>query len=1020
MGFGAVSEAFARARRLEGAARAEYLDGLEDALRKEVEELLGHHAAVGPTFEPGWTSIATFAPAADEPPELSGFRILRRIGSGGMGVVFEAEQLQPRRRVAIKLLHLTTEEGRRRFEREAQVLAELRHPGIAAIHAQGVAEGDRPYLVMEYVDGVPLTRFARDLDERARVELMVRVCDAVAHLHEHGVIHRDLKPGNILVTADGQPKVLDFGLARGAAGDSIQTRAGDVLGTIQYMSPEQALGTPGDADTRSDVYALGVLAYEALSGAPPFDFAGLSLPVIARRLVAEQPPLLPGGGDLAHIVAKALAPEKARRYATAAALADDLSRYLNDESVLARAPSARQQLGRFVRRNKALVAGVVGTVLSLAAGVVAAVAFARDAAREERHARRMAAVASLQAAASAEREGYARNLRRYLDAVPEEERGWEWRYLQARADRSLRVVPLAQPALNARLGSQRALSLGREEPHLRLQDLDTGETLPLAFGAGIRATGGLGLAGDHPFAIGIRDNRFLLVDGGTGDKRDVGACGRGHVLRGFEATPDGSRLGWIVASLGWRLILHVDGMGSFGNTVEQFAFGPDGSRAALGRTGGEIQFVRLPDWGVEAEVRAHDQEVADLAVRADGLVASGSRDQTIALWDPTGAEPIRRLRGHAAPLSAVAFSPDGTRLASGDGAGSVRVWNVATGACERVLLGHAGIVRDLAFRDDERLVSVGSLAVRHWSVGLPDVLRAHRSREDGNPDPYVYGVAYRPDGSQLASAGWDGTVRVYDARTRALLRTLSGAKRYYSVAYSPDGSMIAAGSHDVHLFDARTGERLRRFPAGTGHQIQRVQYTPDGAALLCATKWMVVLLDAGSGEEQGRWPLHGQYHRAAIAPDGRTIAHPRGSVVHLSSSRGAGPSSKLRGHRGEVYDLCFSRDGRLLATAGQDEVVRVWDLARREVVHTLRGHAGTVYAIAFSPDGTRLFSGADDTTVRVWDLKTGDERLELRGHAWYVFDLAVHPDGHTVASASGDNTVRLWTTLTDKELLAGE
>jgi len=531
MDFGAVSEAFARARRLEGDRRAVFLASLESALRVEVEDLLGHHEAPrGPELEPRWES---FASLATEPPELHGFRVLRCLGAGGMGTVYEAEQLQPRRRVAFKLLQLLTVEGRRRFEREAQVLAELHHPGIASIHAQGVAKapiGDLPYLVMEYVNGVPLTSHAKALDERARLELLVKVCDAVAHAHEHGVIHRDLKPANILVTADGAPKVLDFGLARLDRGDSLRTRPGVVLGTLSYMSPEQAAGSP--ADTRSDVYALGVLAYELLRGEAPFDLAGLTLPAAARRLARDEAPSLPGGGDLAHVVGKALSKERSRRYATAAALADDLRRYLADESVVARAPSAREQLGRFVRRNRALVLGVAATVAALAAGLVVALQFAHEARAAARRARRLVAVASLHAAAAAaERDGQFANLARHLDAVPADERGWAWRYLDARRDRSVASIPLGNHAFRMRLSDDgsRLLFFGRDPRGLHLVDAADGRGLPFRVPPGVeRLDNGLVFAGTRPLAIGVRDGSFVLVDGGTGAAVALAPCPPRH------------------------------------------------------------------------------------------------------------------------------------------------------------------------------------------------------------------------------------------------------------------------------------------------------------------------------------------------------------------------------------------------------------------------------------------------------------------------------------------------------------
>ncbi len=320
------------------------------------------------------------------PEQIGRYRIVRRIADGGMGSVFEAEQDHPRRRVALKVIRadLASHEIRRRFAHEAQILARLQHPGIAQIYDAGWADtpgGSQPYFAMEYVSGLPLTTYAnqRSLDVRERLRVFVRICQAVQHAHQKGVIHRDLKPGNILVDDSGQPKVLDFGVARATDSDlqqvTVRTDVGQLLGTLPYMSPEQVAADPAQLDTRSDVYALGVILHELLTGRLPYDLSRKMLHE-AVRIIREVEPTTIGSesrifrGDLETIVAKALEKDKERRYASAAELATDVERHLNDEPIVARPPSVFYQARKFTRRNKVLVAGLVSVFAALVTGTV--------------------------------------------------------------------------------------------------------------------------------------------------------------------------------------------------------------------------------------------------------------------------------------------------------------------------------------------------------------------------------------------------------------------------------------------------------------------------------------------------------------------------------------------------------------------------------------------------------------------------------------------------------------------------
>jgi tetratricopeptide (TPR) repeat protein/predicted Ser/Thr protein kinase len=413
--YGRVREVFIGAREKDPHERGRFLDRAcadDDRLRAEVERLLANDdeadtflqtPVLGEDFAKAHPeSLVPQAASASEhessagigtdrarpsalPNYIGQYRILDVLGEGGMGIVYRAEQGSPRRTVALKVIRAGAEsrDMLKRFEHEGQVLGWLQHPGIAQIFEAGTADtqqGLQPFFAMEFIHGSPLTRYAtaEKLALAQRLELIAKVCDAVHHAHQKGVIHRDLKPGNILIDDSGQPKVLDFGVARVTDADirttTLQTDVGQLVGTLAYMSPEQVAGDSRQLDTRSDVYALGVILYELLAGRVPFDASQQTIPQVVRMITEDEPTSLSSinrifRGDVDTIVAKALEKDKERRYQSVAGLAADIRRYLSDEPISARPASAVYQLRKFARRNRALVGGVLATLVVLLIGV---------------------------------------------------------------------------------------------------------------------------------------------------------------------------------------------------------------------------------------------------------------------------------------------------------------------------------------------------------------------------------------------------------------------------------------------------------------------------------------------------------------------------------------------------------------------------------------------------------------------------------------------------------------------------
>jgi WD40 repeat protein/serine/threonine protein kinase/tetratricopeptide (TPR) repeat protein len=973
--------------------------------------------------------------ATPELPTIPGYEVLGVLGRGGMGVVYKARQQSLKRLVALKMILSGAHAGSQELERfrvEAEAAARLQHPNIVQIYEVG-EQGGLPFCSLEYVDGGSLASRlgGTPLPAHEAAALTEVLARAVHHAHQRGIVHRDLKPANVLLRkksetiskskiqnpkpahqdvldlghsdlgiisdfgfriSDFEAKITDFGLAKRLDEDSGQTRSGAVLGTPSYMAPEQAEGRTREIGPPADVYALGAILYETLTGRPPF--RGATALDTLEQVRSQEPvpprlwqPKVPR--DLETICLKCLHKEPRKRYASALALADDLRRFLAGEPILAKAVGPLERGVKWVRRRPAIAALSATIVLVTLLGFAGVLGQWQRAEEKRLQAEAAEQQATEKAEVATKAQGEADEARKQATARAEAER-------QAKDD-----------ALRA----EKAEREQREklEVNLYFHSVALAEREWLA-GNVVQA---FELLDDCPLRLRRWEWHYLKRVA----RADVFSHGTWTPASGVAFSPDGKYLHVLIKDLGvqvWDVAadraVYPFFLGHHPAHVLGMACGPDPLRLATAGADKRATLWSLePNRALHADLLGHTAEVTAVAFSPDGKrLASASLDKTVKLWDTTTGQELLTLRGHDGGVTSVAFSPLGEnssgklgkRLASAGADGKIKIHDTATG--KEVL-----------------------------------TLRRHNRP--------VRSVAFSPDGQRLASSSEDGTAVISDAATGQVLLTIREQSNVSSnVAFSPDGRRFAAGlagdqSGTVKVWDTVTGRTLLTFHGHLG-TVNSVAFSSDGQRLASVGGAKVKVWDVTTGPEARAIRAHpGDITCVAYSPDGRRFVSAGGPRTKPGQSAGevklwdAATNQEiltLAGHQGGVKSLAFSPDGKRLASAGaggdkpgqSGAEVKVWNVADGRHLHTLKGPGGFAVCVAFSPDGRRLTAAAMDGSVRTWDADTG---LELRTfrltlpQGWQLFTAVLSPDGTRLAAASAlrgkEAELKVWDVSPDEK-----
>lgn len=1032
--------------------------GNDSELAREVQSLLHAHREPSKFLDKpahgGASRLLELDPALDltDPVgvRVGAYRITAAIDAGGMGAVYMAVRDDDayQKKVAIKLVRRSLigssasrrDELRRRFQLERQVLASLDHPYIARLIDGGTTDDGRPYFVMDYVEGASIDEYSQraNLSLRQRIELFVKVCEAVQHAHQNLVIHRDLKPGNILITSAGTPKLLDFGLAklldphRGALG-SANTATHEFMGTFAYAAPEQITATGAAPDTRSDVYALGMILYRLLAGAHAYDVSG-PMSEVLRRITTE-PPAPPSranralNADLDIIVLKALAKDQSRRYQSAGDLRSDLERYLRGEPILARSDSGWYVLRKSVQRyRRPLTVAAIFFVLVSTFAVIAALQASRlaDQRGELSDALRLSNIERGRMLAGSNNLALAEQLiwPEYLKS-PDPNAHWAlWQaYARQPCLRTVAIDSNVVPQISGAAQQPRFLIASKGTKRAHFYDVARDELTP----ASLPIDDTIELAALFP--DGERALALLtsgaLVFWNSEQSQDVRFIHQfqPRELVSLVVSPD-SNLYAVAGTLGVQIRRTADdsvvlSIGSEQGVFRAVAFMPD-SKSVLAAGAGQLQLWDLDTLSLVHAWSGARRGFSVIAVSPGSRFVAVDTDGTeVSVFDLVSRERVTVINDQKGWASTLDFHPTATDpplllVSSVDKI--VRMYEVPSGTRRIEYAGHASSQNTAYFSPDGRnIVTAGrDGGVRVWE------LEPRRCATDW-PGKYgtIFNIRRSPDGDMYAACYGDAdpVVRLLDADTgkeRAILR--GHEQLVSSIAFDPKGTYLASTSYDgaIYIWPLSDGRAVDssspRVMRLENAKVNAIALAPDGKRIAVAgddLKLSILNIDTGVVSQEFEFDA---YRMPSVdwSADGRYIA------AALLSAEGAALIDLKTNERRTIgladastRIVRFSPNSDLVACGGEDGVVRLWPVNGAKPT-LLSGQQQDIFALDFSPDGTMLASSGRSGEIRLWEVATGRNLAMFPGHSDMVFTLAFNKDGTKLLSGGRDQALRVW------------